>query len=491
MTTRTNIAVAFLAGLVVAMTVAGAQSSSYPPQHNEFILRALASEVAGILARHDMTEVSRLDSSAQGTEVVLVRAPASVPAEQVIADVSSQEPSINSIEVAVLASLPEAEEDLDLNQVIGPVLGALGDTGTTLFGQDSNGLDRYVWRGYVEQAAESLVRASEARAMAQGAGAVVAIIDSGIDPDHALFAGHLVPGYDFLLDQEGDASEWGVLDESTVAILGESTVAILGGEETVALNESTVAILGDDQTDLLDPEAIPHSFGHGTMVAGIVHLVAPEAKIMPLRVFDGNGRGNVFDVARAIRYAVDHGATVINMSFSLASYSEELQRAVQYAISRGVVCVASVGNDGQNAIVYPARSLGVFGVASADASDLLSSFSNYGFLLASVAAPGEGIITAYPGGGWAAAWGTSFAAPWIAGAVALFADLLGAGSPGEVQILEVFDALSVSDPLYGPNAERVVYGRLDIKASLEHLVSADGGPLSMPTTGPDDDSDSD
>ena len=470
MNNRTNVLLLLLlATLLVATPVAQAQQPPTSAPDNDFILRASSTEIAGVLARHGLTDIECLDSPPTGEEVCLVRADPSVSPEQVIADVLSQEPSVTAIEEVFLASVEEAHGGVALSQAIGEVLGALGDPSTVLFDKDSTGTDRYVWTGYVEQDAANLVQASQARTVERGDGAVVAIIDTGVDPDHPLLAPHLVPGYDFLLNQAGSASEWDALDESTMVILGESTMVILGGEDVIPLNESTMVILGDDQIDELDPYDIPEAFGHGTMVAGVVHLVAPEARIMPLRVFDGDGHATVFDIVRAIYYAVDHGATVINMSFSFIGYSSELQAAVSYATSNGVRCVASVGNSGQNTIVYPASSLSVFGVASADSSDYLSSFSNYGLFLATVAAPGESIITAYPGDGWAAASGTSFAAPWISGTVALLAAQQGTGSPGDVSALEVFDALSASDPLFGTHAGSVVYGRLDIKSALDHL----------------------
>ncbi len=474
MKNRTNVSVLLLFSVLLVGSAAQAQAPPVSAPDNDFILRAAASEIAGILARHGLIEVDRLDSPPAGEEVRVVRADSSTAPEQVIADVTSQEPSVNAMEEVFLAKLPETS-GVGLNQAAGEILGALGDPSTVLFDKDSAGIDRYVWTGYVEQNAGDLVQAPQARALETGDGAVVAIIDTGIDPDHPLLAPHLVPGYDFLLDQAGEASEWNALDESTMVILDESTMVILDDMNAVSLNESTMVILDDDQVDGLDPARVPEAFGHGTMVAGIVHLVAPEAKIMPLRVFDGDGSASIFDVVRAIYYAVDNGATVINMSFSFEGQSQELQAAVSYATSNGVQCVASVGNSGQSAAVYPASSLGVFGIASSDSSDYLSSFSNYGLLLATVAAPGENVITAFPGGGWATASGTSFATPWIAGAVALFADQQGTGSPGDVSVLEVFDALSAGDSLLGPNAGSVVHGRLDIKSALDHLGQAGSG----------------
>ena len=86
-----------------------------------------------------------------------------------------------------------------------------------------------------------------------------------------------MPGYDFINDTAGNASEWTDLDHSTVEILDHSTVEILDSDVApVPLNPSTVALLNPDTA--LDPSQLPAAFGHGTMVAGIVHLVAPTAR---------------------------------------------------------------------------------------------------------------------------------------------------------------------------------------------------------------------
>ena len=112
------------------------------------------------------------------------------------------------------------------------------------------------------------------------------------------------------------------------------------------LNQSTVAFLDQSTVAFLDGK-LPAAFGHGTMVAGLVHLVAPTAKIMPLKAFRADGTSRVLDIVRAVYYAADHGATVINMSFSLSGSSPELAEALEYATSRKVICVASAGNMGK------------------------------------------------------------------------------------------------------------------------------------------------
>src|SRR5438309_12103574 len=102
-----------------------------------------------------------------------------------------------------------------------------------------------------------------------------------------------------------------------------------------------------------------------------------------------------------------------------------MAQAAKYAVRHQVICVASAGNDGKEEMVFPAGLASVIGVASTANDDTRSTFSNYGQDLVWVAAPGEGIITTYPFGTYAAGWGTSFSAPMVSGAAAL---LLGINS---------------------------------------------------------------
>jgi len=108
------------------------------------------------------------------------------------------------------------------------------------------------------------------------------------------------------------------------------------------------------------------------------------------------------------------------MSFDLPTYSQAMNQAVTSANRAGIICVASAGNDGKDELVYPAAFTSVvMGVASTNNQDQRSSFSNYGQDLVWVAAPGEGIISPYPYGTYAAGWGTSFSAPFVSGGAAL------------------------------------------------------------------------
>jgi subtilisin family serine protease len=267
-----------------------------------------------------------------------------------------------------------------------------------------------VKHGYVFQPATSIVGlgSTQAKWGTTGAG-TVAIIDTGVDPDHPVLKPVLIPGYDFTRNANG-ANEKGDVSQSTVAVLDNAQPAYVNQSTVAVLDQSTVAVLDDQKYA---------AFGHGTMTAGVVHLVAPSARIMPLKAFGADGSGYVSDVMRAIYYAQKNGATVINMSFSFPTYSPELKNAVNFVTGRGVVCVASAGNDGSSSLVYPAALSDVMGVGSTTNFDALSNFSNYGSGDVFVGAPGEGIVTTYPYGTYAAAWGTSFSAPFVSGTAAL------------------------------------------------------------------------
>jgi subtilisin family serine protease len=280
-----------------------------------------------------------------------------------------------------------------------------------------------VWNGYLTQPAVQLIRSGAVHSTLQstGAGVTVAVIDTGVDTTSTVLAPFLVKGYDFTRNKAG-GSESGDVTQSTVAVLDGGYVGVVNQSTVAVLDQSTVAVL--DQTQYA-------AFGHGTMTSGIVHLVAPQSRIMPLKAFGANGTGYASDVLRAIYYAVNNGAHVLNMSFDFTSYSPELQRAVNYATGRGAVCVASAGNDGQQRTVYPAALPNVIDVASTSNNDTQSSFTNYGAPPVLLGAPGEGIMTTYPFQTYAAGWGTSFSAPLVSGTVAV---MVGQRSPSTLQL---------------------------------------------------------
>jgi len=277
-----------------------------------------------------------------------------------------------------------------------------------------------VWHGYVFQTGNQLVRTLQTQAAfnTAGSGVIVADIDTGVDPNHPVLKNSLLPGYDFTRNQSG-GSEMSDVSQSTVAVLDGD------GTETAQVSQSTVAVLDQSTVAVLDGGPY-EAFGHGTMTAGIIHLVAPQAKIMPLKAFQASGQGYDSDILRAIYYAVGNGAKVINMSFNYTSYSQELANAVNYATTSGVICVAAAGNSGEQATVYPAALKGVIDVASTSNTDTPSTFSNYGAPPVWLAAPGEGVMTTYPFATYAAGWGTSFSTPFVTGETALLVSMANA-----------------------------------------------------------------
>jgi subtilisin family serine protease len=266
-----------------------------------------------------------------------------------------------------------------------------------------------VWHGYVAQPANVLIRSSNTQSgfNVTGLGTTVAVIDTGVDTASPVLKTLLVNGYDFTRNVSGGS------ESNDVQAHPDSTQAT-----SATVNQRTVAVLDQRTVAVLDGGPY-QAFGHGTMTAGIVHLVAPQAKIMPLKAFSADGTGYDSDILRAIYYAANHGANVMNMSFDYATYSPELARAIKYANGRGVLSVASAGNDGRYTTVYPGGLPGVIDVASTSNNDIQSSFTNYGAPPVWMSAPGEGVVTTYPWGTYAAGWGTSFSTPFVAGTAAL------------------------------------------------------------------------
>ncbi|MDE0804927.1 MAG: S8 family serine peptidase [Acidimicrobiales bacterium] len=227
----------------------------------------------------------------------------------------------------------------------------------------------------------------EIRRYATGSGVIVAVIDTGVDIDHPDLVRNLVPGFDYV-DDDTDPDD-------------------------------TANGLDDDGDGRIDEGA-----GHGTHVAGLVTLVAPDATILPLRVLDSDGSGNVFVAAEAIRDAVDAGADVINLSFGYDSQyeSEVFEDALKYARKAEVVIVAAAGNDATDQKQYPAASKDVLSVGAVDtATESAAGYSNRGKWV-TVGAPGVDLVSTVPGG--YARWsGTSMATPIVSGEVAILKQL--------------------------------------------------------------------
>ncbi len=180
--------------------------------------------------------------------------------------------------------------------------------------------------------------------------------------------------------------------------------------------------------DFVQDDAAPQDeFGHGCSVAGVIAAngnnsvgiagVAPNVKIMPIRVLDAQGIGTYSRVAAGITYAVDHGASIINLSLGGVSPSNTLQAAIDYAVAHHVMVIAAAGNTGNQTVLFPASYEPVIAVGSVGRNLQPSIFSSTGTGV-DLYAPGEGIVSTSLDG-FSTLSGTSLAAPQVAGVAAL------------------------------------------------------------------------
>jgi hypothetical protein len=326
----------------------------------------------------------------------------------------------------------------------------------------ANSTTQTAWNSYVNQPAALIVGVQNAQTAFNVTGAgIVADIDTGVDPNHPVLQAVLVPGggYDFTRNQPG-ASE---LNDLPPSFATPTPCTSTTCPSPAQVNQSSVAILDQSSVAILDGNAQYAAFGHGTIVMGIIHLVAPTAQLMPLKAFHSDGTASLSDILRAIYYGVENSANVINMSFDTKTSSAELQKALDYANQHGVICAASAGNDGVQETVYPAALQNdVMGVASTTDLDTRSSFSNFGNAIVWVASPGEAIVSTYPFDTYAAGWGTSFSAPFVSGGAALLHNLKAAiGESGAAASLA--NAVPLNANLGLNN------GRLDLPMTLGSL----------------------
>ena len=413
----------------------------------EMIVRASSGKISAIAQRHGLVVVR---SISDGRGLFLLRTN-SGSWDAVHAEMDA-DPDVANCEQNAIVNLPEARTGR-LNQSTAAILEALPDRTLVSY------FDRLVWRGYVLQPAATIIKIAEAQKQYSSGGGIVAIIDTGIDDRHPALAGGIVPGYDFIRDQNGIPSDTQDLAQSTAAILeGGDTGGVF---RAARVNQSTAAILEQSTAAILEARGLPPAFGHGTMVAGLVRLVAPSASIMPLRAFTSDGSASTADILSAIYWAVDHGANVINMSFSMVAPSDELLRALNYANDSNVIAVASAGNAGLETTAYPAAYRHVIGVGSTNNLDVRSTFSNYGSGLVRLAAPGEALITPFPGGAYAAVWGTSFSAALVSGGASLVVDTFSGIDPARAD-QQLIRTRKVSPELG--------LGRLDLLEALRRMT---------------------
>lgn len=269
----------------------------------------------------------------------------------------------------------------------------------------------------------------------------VAVVDTGVDASHEDLSGKVLPGYNAITNVEGDAPD----DSST---------------------------------------------GHGTQMAGIIaanvsnkwgaadtHGIAGVAgnfpvKILPVKALDPAGVGTVFNIARGIKWAADHGANVINLSLGarLPDYPQTLADAVQYAIDKGVVVIAAAGNEsGYIDNFYPAALPSVVSVVASGRDHLPAAFSN---MNGRISAPGVDIWSTLPGNEYGKGSGTSQAAAYASGAAAFYRSI-----HPDVSVEEVADALYSGQASYPVSCDRY-YGCVDYYRvlSMSNMLTETGGP---------------
>lgn len=254
---------------------------------------------------------------------------------------------------------------------------------------------------------------------------VVAVLDSGVDLTHPDLRGSFVAGYD-VVNRDEDPSD---------------------------------------------------DLGHGTMVAGVLAARANNGlggagacsgcSLMPVKVIAANGSGSASDIAEGIRWATDHGADVVNMSFTLSGPDEGVAQAIAYAQGNGVLVVAAAGNAGSADVTYPAGYPGVVGVAGTDAADVRYDWSSFGGWVG-FAAPGCSVSTA-SGGGYGEFCGTSSATAFASGVAGLVRSFAPTLPPAAIEQVLSSSALRVG--------EFVSAGRIDAGAALASVKAASGVAL--------------
>ena len=220
----------------------------------------------------------------------------------------------------------------------------------------------------------------------------------------------------------GTSMEWlGVNEDRKKAGSGVKVAILDTGidakhESLIGMRISEISLLDDDGSNL--------NLGHGSAIASVIAGqrndfmgMAPSSEILSIRVLNENGEGDSFTVAKGIVTAVDQGADIINLSLGGFGSSSVMDNAIEYAKSKNVLLVSAVGNDGTQAVSYPASHNDVVAVTSVDANARVSSFSNFGPEV-DISAPGVGIFTAWEDNEFVQSSGTSIATAFVTGALA-------------------------------------------------------------------------
>ena len=238
-----------------------------------------------------------------------------------IAGPSNQDPLLL---LEVLQALPGVL-DAELDQVITLATGGAQATTPPPSLVNTTPVQYYgsvVWQGYVDQPATQIIGTNRTQQSFNVTGfGIIADIDTGVDPNHPVLKPVLLPGYDFTRNQVG-GSEMNDLPSGTPANETPCVNCTPG-----QVNQHSIAMVDQHSIAMVDSPQYA-DFGHGTMVAGLLHLVAPTASIMPLKAFHADGTGNLSDIIRATYYAAENHANVVNMSFDFTTSSQAMAAAV-------------------------------------------------------------------------------------------------------------------------------------------------------------------
>ena len=248
------------------------------------------------------------------------------------------------------------------------------------------------------------------------------------------------PVYDVVSDDNSDPSSYGPSPQATYSI-DDSYLAerwgvnrieapqawqITRGDQSIIVAVLDTGIDKDNQDlakrvvaeiNLTDSSTSNDLYGHGTHMAGTIAAIAPECRLMNVKVADDVGRCKPSVVARGIIWAVDHGARVINISLAMIA-SPDLEEAVNYAWSQGAIIIAAAGNKGGSEPSYPAYYANCLAVAGINKNNSLALLSSYGDWV-DVAAPGFNIYSELPQNEYGYKTGTSAAGSHVSGVAAL------------------------------------------------------------------------
>lgn len=301
---------------------------------------------------------------------------------------------------------------------------------------------------YTSQYAAGVIGAPDAQNRSTGYGAVVAVLDTGIDATHmALQDARFTSGFNFVLN---------------------------------SANTNDIGDGADNDGD----GAIDEAVGHGTYVAGLIHLVAPDARLLPIVVLNSDGTTDNFRLAKGLFWAIDHGVEVVNVSIGSTYDSAAVEDALDEADLHGITVVGSAGNCDRDQREFPAMKSSVLGVVSVDENDIKSDFSTYNDK-AFIAAPGSSTPDAGDPTGWDpnrsffgpvpgdrfAAWeGTSLSTALVSGAAALIRAQhpeWPASITTAVMVEDVLASNAVNvDPLNPSYVGQLGAGRLNLAASV-------------------------